>query len=55
MSWTTKAGRFLSFMWKAGTTGVHGLNENTSQNALEGVIDSIKGSFPELRNAKTAI
>lgn len=55
MSWTTRAGRFLSFMWKSGTTGVQGLDENTAQSAIESTIDALKGSHPELANAKKAI
>ena len=55
MSWTTRAGRFLSFMWKSGTTGVSGLDEPTMQGAVESAIDSIKGSHPELNAAKRAI
>jgi hypothetical protein len=55
MSWTTRAGRFLSFMWKSGTTGVQGFDENTAQSAVESAIDGLKGSYPELANAKKAI
>lgn len=54
MSWITKTGRFLSFRWKAGTTGVQGLNESATESTLERAIDSLKGSFPELNDAKIA-
>lgn len=55
MSWTTRAGRFLSFMWKSGTTGVQGLDEDTAQSAVESAIERLKGSYPELAGAKKAI
>lgn len=45
----------MSFMWKSGTTGVQGLDENTAQNAVENAIDALKGSYPELADAKKAI
>ena len=42
-------------MWKSGTTGLQGLDENTAQSAVESAIDSLKGSHPELSNATKAI
>jgi hypothetical protein len=55
MSWTTRAGRFLSFMWRSGTTGVQDFDENAAQRAVESAIDNIKGSYPELAFAQKAI
>ncbi len=53
--WTIRAGRFLSFMWKSGTIGVSGLDENNAQKVVESAIDSLKGSYAELAGAKKAI
>ena len=55
MSWTKRAGRFLSFMWKSGTTGSQSLDENAAQSAVESAIDALRDSNPELANAKKAI
>lgn len=55
MSWTTRTGRFLSFLWKSGTTDVQGPDEKTAQIAVENALDSLKSSHPELSNAKKAI
>lgn len=52
MSWITKAGRFLSFMWKSGTTEIQDLDENIVQNAMKSAIDSLKNSYSKLANAK---
>ncbi|KAL2859980.1 uncharacterized protein BJX67DRAFT_375910 [Aspergillus lucknowensis] len=54
MSWITKAGRILTFYWKSGTTGVQGINESAAQDAVEAAINNMKGSFPELGQAKNA-
>lgn len=35
--------------------GVQGLDENTAQSAVESAIDALKGSYPELADAKKAI
>lgn len=42
-------------MWKSGTTGVSGLDDNTIQSAVESAVDTLKGSHPELAGAKNAI
>lgn len=55
MSWTTRAGRFLSFIWKSGTTGVQGLDETTIQSAVENAIENLQSSHPELAGAKKAM
>jgi hypothetical protein len=55
MFWTTRAGRFLSFIWKSNTTRVQDFDENTTQSAIESAIDDLKDSYLELANAKKAI
>ena len=54
MAWITKVGRFLSFSWKSGTTGAQGINETAAQEAVEAAINNIKGTYPELGQAKRA-
>ncbi|PYI05930.1 hypothetical protein BO78DRAFT_397784 [Aspergillus sclerotiicarbonarius CBS 121057] len=54
MGWITKAGRFINFFWKSGTTGVQGINEAAAQEAVEAAINNMKGSYPELGQAKRA-
>jgi hypothetical protein len=54
MSWVTRVGRFLTFSWKSGTTGVQGINEVSAQTAVEEALLKMKGSFPELEQAKNA-
>ncbi|GIJ86948.1 hypothetical protein Asppvi_005847 [Aspergillus pseudoviridinutans] len=54
MSWVTRVGRFLTFSWKSGTTGVQGINETSAQTAVEEAVVKLKGSFPELGKAKNA-
>lgn len=54
MSWITRTGRFLTFLWKSGTTGVQGVNEAAAQDAVEAAISNMKESYPELALAKKA-
>lgn len=54
MSWTTRARRFWSMVWKSGTTAVQGSDENTAQCAAESALERLKGSHPELASARKA-
>jgi hypothetical protein len=54
MSWIIKAGRFLTFRWRSGTTGVEGISEAAAQDAVELAINNMKGTYPELAQAKNA-
>lgn len=55
MSWTTRIGRFLTFSWRSGTTGVPGINEAAAQDAVEQAINNMKVTYPELAEAKKAM
>lgn len=55
MFWTTRAGCFLSFMWKLNTTDVQDLNKNTAQSVVKSVINGLKSSHLKLVNVKKAI
>ncbi|KAI1976428.1 hypothetical protein LOZ53_001891 [Ophidiomyces ophidiicola] len=52
MAWVTKSGRFLKFLWKAGTTGVPGIAEAVTHDMVERAVERITPRFPEFKNAK---